>query len=333
MLKRKWIPSQLPSNKVEPPLPPRPIRGSRSLFVVWLAVRIVWHVLTTKRPAPDDGLSLAQFMRNEFERLGGLWVKVAHVLSARRDAYPRTFCTELAKTTDFAIALSGESVGHTIRTEMGGSPNEIFREFDVVPIAATILSRLHIAWLREKDVKVAIKIQNPGSKMTLAQDLSILTKLTALGRFFRLRESAKLDEVVIELENWVRKSSDYRVRAGMMGELREKVRSKTVYVPKVFPRYCTERVLVMEFIDGVSVVDYERANRQFPKEMKNWRRTNGIHAGKLRKRLDTLMEYFLRDLSTCTIPRSIFILRNDRLAIVDVDVSASIGKKIDMKSL
>ncbi len=74
--------------------------------------------------------------------------------------------------------------------ELGRSVDEMFREFDVVPIATTPIGQIHVAWLRNRDVKVAIKIQRPGITATFARDLEIVRKIIQIIALFSLDSSA-----------------------------------------------------------------------------------------------------------------------------------------------
>lgn len=319
MLKRKLIPSPLPIDMPEASLPPTPIRGSRVLFIVWLALRVVWVVWTSERGAPKHEIRLGRLLRHECERLGGLWVKAAHVIAVRTDTYPPIFCEELGKTRDTAGAISSDVVQDIIRAEVGRPVAEVFREFDVVPIATTAVGQVHIAWLHENGVKVAIKVQRPGSHEAFRRDFSLLNRIASIVRFFHLCDGMELAALQSNLEETVRVSTNYRLRTRIMRDARHRIPAKTAYVAKVFPRYCTERMMVMEYIDGVSIVDYERVRNR--KRMKTWRRTNGIRPDKLQKRLIALRRMTFANAPSDFVPGPIFLLRNNRLALVDAGTS------------
>jgi ubiquinone biosynthesis protein len=69
-----------------------------------------------------------------------------------------------------------------------------------------------------------------------------------------------------------------------------------VYVPKVFPSYCTKQVLVTEFIDGVLMTDYIRMLGDDPQRCAAWCAENKIRPRLVARRLyNSLLRQLLED--------------------------------------
>src|SRR5262249_44845047 len=67
-------------------------------------------------------------------------------------------------------------------------------------------------------------------------------------------------EPVSEFIAWTREELDFRCEAGYMDRLRRNARDNPAErVPQVVSAYTTRRTLVMEFFDGVTVLNYLRA--------------------------------------------------------------------------
>jgi ubiquinone biosynthesis protein len=329
MLKKKFIPSPLIADGRQGGQPSKPLRAPRGLFVVWLFLRVVWRMGMMRLAGQDRSRELGRFVRSELERLGGLWVKVGRILATRGKTQRRWFGDELAEIHEDVAGFSGEVAKEIIRSDLRRPANEIFREFDVVPVATTALGQIHVAWLAEKDTKVAIKIQRPGAREAFFRDLAILAHIVAFLRFFSLCSWAKLDALVLDLEKISDLEFDYRAMVQGMQGLRQAIGTKNVYVPKVFPRYSTERVLVMEFIDGVSIADYDRTRKRTPKKARKWCLENEIHPPKLRRRIEALDRFSSAHSSRRFISDKIMMLRKNRIALLDIGLPRTVVQESD----
>ncbi len=273
-------------------------------------------------------LGLGKLVRHELERLGGLWVKTAHIIAARRDVFPSAFCDELVQTREWAGGCPGDEAKRIVKYELGRSVDEMFREFDVVPIATTPIGQIHVAWLRNRDVKVAIKIQRPGVMETFASDLEIVQMLSKLLHLFHLLPRARLAEIRSNIENVVALELDYRVEAKAMRFMRRKLATDdVVVVPKIFSRLCSRRVFVVEFVDGVLLLDYHQAAANNPKNTKKWCRDNGIQPRKLLRRMfrGDLAPFLSGRLSLGLCPGDVMMLRKNRIALIDFGTVGLLG--------
>lgn len=327
MLKKKYIPSPLLVDLRHGGQPSAPIRVSRGLFIVWLFIRVVWRLGMMRLGGRDEFHELGRLVRTELERLGGLWVKAVRILARRDATHPPWIRDELAEIHDDAIGFSADIAKEIVGHELGRPVHEMFREFDVVPVATTALGQVHMAWLVENDAKVAIKVQRPGAREAFFRDLVILTRFVAFLRFFSLWSWAKLDVLVADLEKVGALEFDYRTLATAMKSLRRTIGTQKVYVPKVFSRYCAERVLVMEYIDGVSIADYVRTCKRMPKKARRWCLENGIQPLELRRRIEALDRFVSAHSVHRFISDKIMMLRKNRIALLDIGLPVTIDQK------
>ncbi|MDI1475034.1 AarF/UbiB family protein [Polyangium sp. y55x31] len=302
------------------------------MLMVW---KVIWHRLMARLRAPHGPggkytpLRLAVMVRTDMERLGGLWIKAAQIMAMRRDVFPKVFCDELSKLHDRATGFSGDVARQIIEEEIGCPVDEVFREFDVVPIAAASIGQVHVARLRETNTKVAIKVQRPSIAESLKKDLAIIAGYLSLLRWFPSLSWMNLDEMYQKLEGTLADELDYRMEAGAMRRMRRTLRQAKVYAPKAFSQYCTKRILVMEFVDGVLMSDYIEALVNDPKKAKRWRRENNIRPKKLGERLylSYLKQLLTDNLSHGDLhPGNIMMLRNNRIALIDFGSIAVLDK-------
>src|SRR5690606_18239097 len=91
------------------------------------------------------------------EQLGPVFVKFGQMLSTRRDLLPPDVADELAKLQDRVPPFPGDQAIGLIELAFRRPLSEVFREFDVVPVASASIAQVHFGVLhsgREVAVKV-----------------------------------------------------------------------------------------------------------------------------------------------------------------------------------
>lgn len=326
MLKKKLIPTPLlikKAHRIESGPPLNPVHRWRLLFIFWLLVKVAWHNMMARLQGPNSRytpLALAIMVRTATERLGGLWVKAAQIIAMRRDLFNREFCDELAKLHERAIGFSGEDAKRIIEAELGVRVAEVFKEFDVVPIAVTSIGQVHIAYLRDNGHKVAIKVQRPGIAESFSEDMAIVAGYINLIRLFKIMPWGRWDEMYIALESTLADELDYRLEAAAMRRMRRTLKPDKIHVPRVYSKYSKKRVLIMEFIDGVLMSDYIHVVTDNPKLAKEWCKENKIKPTKLGKQL--FLSFLMQLLHDNMVhgdlhPGNIMMLRKSKFCFID----------------
>lgn len=185
--------------------------------------------------------------------LGGTLIKACQFASTRPDILPTPYVQTLSKLQDRVPPHSWSEIAGVIKRELGQSPQEIFKWINQEPVAAASIAQVHRAQLADgRDV--AVKVQYPGIEDIIATDLSILQRIVVL--VARLFPNIHLQPILDYLKETLPLEVDFRREAAAMTELRAALRHRTdVLVPKDIPELSTERLLVMEFIEGVKITD------------------------------------------------------------------------------
>ena len=134
------------------------------------------------RPADAAGgrAALALSLRQALEEGGVTFTKLGQLLSTRRDLLPEEFISELAQLQDRAEPAPWEQVEQVITRSLGAPAGQVFAELQPEPAAAASIAQVHKARLRcgdGPDVEVAVKVQRPGIRATVEQDLDILQRM------------------------------------------------------------------------------------------------------------------------------------------------------------
>lgn len=193
-------------------------------------------------------------MRLMLEALGPTFVKVGQILSMRSEILPQAFCDELAKLRADADPMPYQTVLETLSSEYGRPIGEIFEHIDPTPLGSASLAQVHRAALLTGE-DVAVKVQRPGVRETMAQDVSIMRSIARLAtRVMPSAQVVDLGGVVEELWDTFESETDFLVEARNLAEFK-RFCQPYVYMdcPKPYMDLCTEHVVVMDYVEGISV--------------------------------------------------------------------------------
>src|SRR6516164_6896632 len=219
--------------------------------------------------APSGRAALALSLRQALEEGGVTFVKLGQLLSTRRDLLPDEFIAELTRLQDRAEPAPWDQVQEVIAQSLG-APEQVFAELRQEPAAAASIAQVHKARLRREDgvdAEVAVKVQRPGIRATVEQDLDILQRLAVrLERRARWARAVGAVSVARGFAAAMREELDFRVEARntaavaatWAGQQRVVGSGVSVTLPAVHEQLCTEHVLVIEWLDGVNLRAAER---------------------------------------------------------------------------
>jgi ubiquinone biosynthesis protein len=210
------------------------------------------------RRAPEPGPSPPERLRRLFEDLGGTFVKFGQMLALQPDVLSPEYCNALFDLLDRVPPFPYAEVRRIVTEELGRPPEEVFDAFDPVPLATASVGQVHVAYLA--GWKVAVKVQRPCVEREFASDLRMMAATMAAIRWLHLRPLYWLLEPTTEFIGWTWEEIDYRHEARYSERLRALAEGNPIQrVPRVYTEYTTRRTLVVEFLDGVTLLDLLRA--------------------------------------------------------------------------
>lgn len=216
------------------------------------------QMISRNRPAQVNGLTDYERLRMAFEELGPTFIKMGQLLSTRPDLVPIDLIHELSKLQDSVPPFPITQVKEILEQELGAPMETFFSRFDEVPLAAASIGQVHRARLVTGE-EVIVKVQRPGIRKTVAVDLEILSHLALLmERHVGEAQIYQPTRIVDEFARSMERELDYKIEAQHAERFsRQFAHNRYVYVPKVFKQTTTERVLTMEYVDGIKVSDVD----------------------------------------------------------------------------
>ncbi len=212
-------------------------------------------------PATDSvaKLTVEVRIRRVMEELGPTFVKLGQVLSTRPFLIPYNLLVELTRLQDNVEPFAFDQVREVIESELGGTIEELYDDFDPIPIASASLAQVHCAKTKDGR-KVAVKVQRPGIKPIIDADMDILRDLARLLDRY-VPELQQFDPVglVSELAKTTRRELDFRSEARHLEIFGEDFADdQSVKVPELFADLSGAKVLTAEFIDGIKISERDR---------------------------------------------------------------------------
>ncbi len=201
-------------------------------------------------------LSQPERLRRAIEALGPTFIKFGQILASRPDLLSPVWTDELEKLHSQVKPMSWEQIGPQLEGDLGAPPQEVFAEFDVEPIASASIAQVYRARLHSGE-EVVVKVLRPGLRKVIEADLRLMahgariveSEWPEMGRY-------QPQEQMKHLAAGINGELDLLNEARNCEMLAEIFRgNKDVVIPKIYWEWCSERVLVQEFIHGVSPND------------------------------------------------------------------------------
>lgn len=187
--------------------------------------------------------------------LGGTLIKAAQFASSRPDLLPAPYIERLSELQDRVPPQPWSVMEGAVEREIGRPIREIFEEFEGEPVASASIAQVHRARLLDGR-RVAVKVQYPRVAQLMEADLAALEGI--FGAISRLEPSINLQPILDYLRWTLPMELDFRREAQAIADLKNAMSHRNdVLVPEVVEGMNTERLLVMEFVEGVKVTDRE----------------------------------------------------------------------------
>jgi ubiquinone biosynthesis protein len=193
-------------------------------------------------------------IREMLQRLGPTYVKIGQMMASRSDVLPPEWITELSKLQSEAAPFGYDDVVAIVSKELGAPPEDLYATFDPVPFAAASTAQVHQATLHDGTL-VAVKVQRPRIVAKTQADLGVIQELAGVAeKRIAVARKIGLQAIVAEFAKGVLKELDYRNEAYHARRLADGMtRFPEVHVPTVYDDLSGQRVITMEFVQGIKI--------------------------------------------------------------------------------
>ncbi len=235
---------------------------SRQREIIEVVFRNGWDYmrrLLTGGKADEPQLPTPAVLRNILVGLGPVYVKLGQLLSTRPDLLPAEYIEELSTLQDDVPPVPWSEIEVVIRQQLERPLEETFAKINFQAVAAGSIAQTHRATLADGR-EVALKVQRPGIDVTVAQDIALIQGVADLVARTEFGQNYEIKSIAEEFTKALEAELDFTREAGFADQLRHNLSSSRWFDPKqlvvaeIYWDLTTEKLLVMEWLDGVPLL-------------------------------------------------------------------------------
>ena len=208
-------------------------------------------------------------LRLMLQELGTTFIKLGQLLSTRPDIVGENIANELANLQDDNPAITYEQVKAIVERELNGNIDDLFEDFTQEHLATASIGQVHEAKLITGE-RVAVKVQKEGITDKIDLDIRIMKYVANRADKWNANlRKLNLPGIMEEFDRSIHKEIDYNNEFMNMQRIELNFSDNPdIHIPATYSKYCTSKVLTMEFIDGTKLSDvYESTGDEFDKKL------------------------------------------------------------------
>lgn len=291
---------------------------SRQREIIEVVFRNGWGYmrgLLTGSKGDEPQLPTPAVLRNILVELGPVYVKLGQLLSTRPDLLPGEYVEALTDLQANVPPVPWQEVKTLLQQQFSQPLEELFATIESEAIAAGSIGQVHRATLKSGE-NVAIKVQRPGIELVVAQDISLIKGVAELASLTDFGKDYDLVAIAEEFTRALEAELDFTKEGKYTEKLKENLSTSRWYdpdelvIPKVYWELTTAQILVLEWLDGLPLLEADLGK--------------GTEADKKRNQTTTLLfRVFFQQIYLDGFfhadphPGNIFYLKNGSLALLD----------------
>ena len=200
-------------------------------------------------------------VRMALEEMGPAYVKFGQMLSNRNDILPEEMISELQKLQD-KVEIQEVDIRKKLAEELNIIPEEYFQSIDEEPMASASIGQVFRAVLKNGE-KVVLKIRRDNIDNVVETDLVIMKDMAKfLEKYDVNAKNMNLLYIVESFENMLKKELSLTNERKNMERFENNFKgNEHLHVPVVYKELSNNRILCMEFIEGIKITDKEKIEK------------------------------------------------------------------------
>ena len=233
--------------------PPHVKLVSNQKLKTWkFAANYVWREKFT-----EDKAELGRWTKGELLELGPTFVKLGQIASTRGDLYPPEFIRELESLQDNVPAFDYNLVKDKLNMD-------IFKSFEETPFRSASIGQVHRAVLKNGK-HVVVKLKRPGIYETMESDTNTVRKILKFFQTIGVDTGNSSDFVLNDSIEYLLGEADYLQEVENAIKFKKAMKGVDwVKIPRVYKRYCTDEMIVMEYVptEKITEVKNKKINKK-----------------------------------------------------------------------
>ena len=274
--------------------------------------------LLTGDRSNEPRLPSPEVLRNILIELGPVYVKLGQLLSTRPDLLPGRYVDTLTDLQANVPPVPWSEVEALIKQELSQPLESIFSTIDHNAIAAGSIGQVYRAVLNNGQT-VALKVQRPGIEVVVAQDISLIKSLAELVSRTEFGKNFDIVGLAEEFSKALAAELDFTTEAEYTEQLRSNLigskwfDSSQLIIPQVYNTLTTKRILTIEWLNGVPILDANLPQHRHNKDQSTQRSEITTLLFRAFFKQVYIDGFFHAD----PHPGNIFYLQDGRVAILD----------------
>lgn len=200
-------------------------------------------------------------VRMALEEMGPAYVKFGQMLSNRNDILSEEMISELQKLQD-KVEIQEVDIRKKLAEELNIIPEEYFQSIDEEPMASASIGQVFRAVLKNGE-KVVLKIRRDNIDNVVETDLIIMKDMAKfLEKYDVNAKNINLLYIVETFENMLKKELSLTNERKNMERFENNFKgNEHLHVPVVYKELSNNRILCMEFIEGIKITDKEKIEK------------------------------------------------------------------------
>ena len=228
------------------------LAGNQRVKTWKFAAKFLW-----KERFVEDKAELGKWTKGELLELGPTFVKLGQIASTRGDMYPPEFTRELESLQDNVPAFDYNLVKDKLNMD-------IFKSFEETPFRSASIGQVHRAVLKNGK-HVVVKLKRPGIYETMESDTNTVRKILKFFQTIGVDTGNSSDFVLNDSIEYLLGEADYLQEVENAIKFKKAMKGVDwVKIPRVYKRYCTDEMIVMEYVptEKITEVKNKKINKK-----------------------------------------------------------------------
>lgn len=193
-------------------------------------------------------------LKATLQDLGPIFSMLGNIMADKKDAIPKEYRDKLKSISLKVSNLNYDNIINIIETEYGKKAEELFIEIDKDPARISFLSQCHRAILRDGQA-VTLQIKRPDIYDYFCRDMALLKKsLDVLKLELNGDSNVNINYILDQISLIAKQEMDFTAQAENADHFYElNVNDEFIISPIVYTKYCTQNILVIEYIKGINI--------------------------------------------------------------------------------
>lgn len=260
-------------------------------------------------------------LRLSFEELGAPFIKLGQLLSTREDIFAEEFIDEMKLLRDQVKSIPFSKLKAEVERSLGQKIEDVFESVDETAIGTASIGIVFKAKLKSGE-DVVLKVRRPEIHKQINTDFSIIYFLVK--RVESVSDEIKylgISRIIQDFAASINNELNFNIEALNAERVKTNIEAvdteKLFYFPKLYKEFSSERLIVLEYINGIPFSN-DKINEFIPELQP-----------KLESGLKLFIKTFLQDgfFHADLHGGNFFYQQNKQIALIDFGLCGSLGKK------